>query len=219
MAAGLPEAIAADQTRLAELDRQIDNLVGQLAGGAGESPAIRRALDRLEREAEELRARVDEAIRARGSAIEMPDDDWIRAQMADLPALLVDEPRRAAPLLRRLLVRIEAEGVVAPGKVRGFARLHLRVDPAHLIEESLGGRLAAAAPGRAAPSPAGAREFAVDLGGPTRRDALAPQIAEMRARGVTWPEIGRVTGLGTGNAYNVWKRWCDARPEDRHGVA
>ena len=139
--------------------------------------------------------------------------------MAELPALLADDPRRAGPLLRRLLVRIEAEGVVAPGKVRGFARLHLRVDPAHLIEESLGGRLADAAPGRAAPALSSATEFTVDLGGPTRRDALAPQIAEMRARRVTWPEIGRVTGLGTGNAYNVWKRWRDARPEDRNGVA
>lgn len=32
----------------------------------------------------------------------------------------------------------------------------------------------------------------------------------MRERGMTWPEIGRITGLGTGNVYNVWKRWVNA---------
>ena len=146
-AARQPASIRDNQGRLAELERRIGNLVDQLADGAGESPAFTpmRLGDQLEREAEDVRGRVDEAIRAGATAVAMPDDDWIRAQMAELPALLADEPRRAAPLLRRLLVRIEAEGVVAPGKVRGFARLRLRVDPSRLIEESLGGRLADAA--------------------------------------------------------------------------
>jgi hypothetical protein len=32
----------------------------------------------------------------------------------------------------------------------------------------------------------------------------------MRVQGITFIEIGILTGLGTGNAYNAWKRWADA---------
>jgi hypothetical protein len=61
----------------------------------------------------------------------------------------------------------------------------------------------------------GSMKFHLDLGGPTRRDVLAPANAAMREGGMTWPAIGVETGLGTGNAFNVWKRWLDAQPERR----
>jgi hypothetical protein len=62
-------------------------------------------------------------------------DDLIRGQLADLPSLLADDLRRGASLLRRLLGRVTAESVVAPGKSRGFARLHIPVDVMNMLTE------------------------------------------------------------------------------------
>jgi DNA invertase Pin-like site-specific DNA recombinase len=215
LAGRLPESLRADEGRLAELDRQVENLVDQLADGAPESAALRRRLDRLEREAEAVRGRIAEARRVQQAAVAVPDDAWLRAQLADLRPLLADDPRRAAPLLRRFFSAVTAEAVVAPGKRRGFIRLHVRLDAVHVLAEALGGRLPEAVLAAAVSSTSGElMGFQLDLGEPTRRDVLAPEIAALRARGVTWAEIGRVTGLGTGNAHNVWRRWADARPGD-----
>ena len=211
----LPETLRADEERLAELERRIENLVDLLASGTSESPALRHRLDQSEREVAELHGRIAEARRAREAAVAMPDDAWIRAQLAELPPLLADDPGRAVPLLRRLLRRVTVEAVVAPGKSRGFVRLRFRVEALHVLREALGGRLPETILEAAwATSGESATEFHLDLGTPTRRDALAPEIAAMRSRGVTWPEIGRITGLGSGNAYNVWKRWADAHQEE-----
>ena len=46
-------------------------------------------------------------------------------------------------------------------------------------------------------------------------DRLAPKIAEMRAQGVAWRKIGEVTGLGSGNAHNAWKRYTDAQKDTK----
>jgi hypothetical protein len=54
-------------------------------------------------------------------------------------------------------------------------------------------------------------QYRLDLGEPTNYDTLGPEIAAMRDRGVSWAEIGRVTGVGTGNAHNIWKRWSDSQ--------
>jgi DNA invertase Pin-like site-specific DNA recombinase len=216
----LPETLRADERHLAELDKRVENLVDQLADGASDSPALRRRLDQSEREAEGLRGRIAAARRAQEAAVAMPEDAWIRAQLAELPSLLADDPRRSASLLRRLVGAVTAEAVVAPGKRRGFVRLHVRLEAARVLEEVLGGRLPEAVLASAVPSMTEeAREFHLDLGAPTRRDVLAPEVAALRARGVTWPEIGRLTGLGTGNAYNVWKRWAGAGPADHRAHA
>jgi hypothetical protein len=212
----LPEALRADEVHLASLEKQIENLVDHLAEGSSESPALRRRLDYAEREADALRGRIAEGRRARESAIAMPDDAWIRSQLAELPTLLADEPRRTTDLLRRLVGRVTAEEKVAPGKSRGFIHLRFRVDASQILEAALGGRLPESVLEAAKPtSGETSMEFRLDLGGPTRSDVLAPEIAVMRARGVTWPEIGRVTGLGTGNAYKAWKRWTEAARGER----
>src|SRR5262249_50031061 len=132
-AARFPEALRSDERRLAELEKQIDNLVDQLAMGASESPAVRRRLDQLEREAEALRPRIAEARHSQKSVVSMPDEAWVRAQLAELPRLLVENARQAADLLRRLLGRVTAEAIVSPGKSRGFIRLHLCFDAPRLL--------------------------------------------------------------------------------------
>jgi site-specific DNA recombinase len=211
----LPEELRANEVRLAELQKQVGNLLDQMAAGPMESPALRHRLDRLEREESALNARIAEVRQAREAAFAMPDDNWIRAQLAGLPPLLADDPRRAASLLRRLLGRVTAEAIVAPGKSRGFVRLHLRVNGLRVIEEVLGGTLPESVIAfAAATTNAEAQEFRLDLGEPTRRDVLAPEIAAMRSQGMAWAEIARITGLGVGNCHNVWRRWIDAQPGD-----
>jgi site-specific DNA recombinase len=211
-AALLPDSLRADEVRLAELRRKVDNLVEQLAEGDVESPALRRRLAELEREAGALDRRVGEGRGAIQAAVKMPDDGWIKARLAELPALLGDDSRLAAPLLRRLLGRVTAEAMVAPGKVRGYVRLHVNLEAQASLKEVLGGRLPDSMLALAASTCGeGPMTFDLDLGGPSRRDVWAPRIAEMRAGRMTWEEIGRVTGLGTGNAHNVWKRWTDAQ--------
>jgi hypothetical protein len=214
-AAELPEALRHDEVRLTNLERRIDNLVVNLADGGVESLALRRQLTLFERETEEIRARLEAGHQARASLIAMPDDQWIEAELGNLPALLQKESHGMATLLRRLLGRVTAECVVAPGKQRGFIRLRFRVSAVVVLKEVLGGRLPAAILSAVtAGAPDAAQEFTIDLGGPTRRDQLAPEIATMRERGMTWAEIGLSTGLGTGNAYNVWKRWTDAQTDE-----
>jgi len=208
----IPKSLQTDERRLAELESQIEHLVDQLAGGTAESPALRRRLDKYEQEFEVLRVRVEEGRRARETAIEMPDDGWIRTQLAELPPLLVDDLDRTPRLLRRLFGRVTAEAILAPGKQRGFMRLHLCVEPLKVLKEALQEKLPesvfAAAGSEASVS---SIKYQLDLGKPTRFDDLAPEIVALRDQSVTWPEIGRVTGVGTGNAYNIWKRWSDAQ--------
>lgn len=214
----LPESLRATEERLAQIEKRIDNIVDQLADGSPDSSALRLRLSKEEAEADALRRSVADGKRAQEAAIAMPEDDEIRTQLTDLKTSLADDPRRSAPLLRRLLGRVTAEAIVAPGKKRGFIRLHVRLKPDRLLQEVLHGRL----PGIVIPGddPNGdgpTAEYHLDLGEPTRRDAVAPEIDSMRAKGMTWIEIDRVTQLGIGNSYNVWKRWADAQP-GRQGV-
>jgi site-specific DNA recombinase len=218
--ARLPETQKADQARLVEIESRIDNLVDQLSLGASESPALRRRLDSLEADAETIRERVKQGRQALEALTKMPSEEWVREQLAGLPELLSDDPRRAAPLLRRLLGHVEAESIVAPGKERGFIRLHVSLDPRALLEEVLGGQLPDSVLALAAEADGERQQtFEVDLGEPNQRDVWAPKIEEMRKNGVGWKEIGEITKLGTGNAHNVWKRWKYARPKSSAATA
>ena len=161
-----------------------------------------------------LSARIAEARLSQEAAVAMPNDDWIKAQLSELSPLLDDDTRRAAILLRRLVSRVRAEAIVAPGKSREFIRLHVQVDALNLLKEALGGKLPESIMATATSHSNEGTEFQLDLGKPTRRDVAAPEIAAMRARDMTWEEIGKRTGLGTGNAHNVWKRWVDAQPKE-----
>jgi DNA invertase Pin-like site-specific DNA recombinase len=210
----IPAALKADEARLRQLEARIENLVDQLADGSLESPAIRRRLIEHEREAEELRARIKDVSAQKEGALSLPDDEWIKAQMANLASLLREEPAQAALLFRRLLGKVTADVVVAPGKVRGFVRLYVRVDAVQLLVAALGDRVpewvfSSCTPAKQSP------EFQLDLGAPTRPDKWAPEIAEMRDKGMKWAEIAAITGIAIGNASNVLKRWRSAKPPDR----
>lgn len=207
----LPAALEEDRLRLAKLEREIANLVEALADGSTAIHAVERALAGKESETTSLRARIAAAEARRGAALAVPDDAWIRAHLGGLPDLLRGEPHAAAPLLRRLLGPVRAEAVIAPGKVRGYARLRVQVRGNALVEEVLRGRLPGDVLEQVLPADGSlSGDLVLDLGSPTRYDRLATQIAAMREEGMTFPAIGEATGIGSGNAYNVWRRHTDA---------
>jgi DNA invertase Pin-like site-specific DNA recombinase len=214
----LPESLKADESRLLESEQSIKSLIHQLvklsSEGLPDSPAMRRELTDTEAQAAELRARVLEGRKFHAAAVTMPADNWIKEQLGNLAQNFREEPRRTALLLRRLLDRVTAESVVAPGKKRGFTRLRIRPRAYAVLKEALVDRIPSALLDTASNCVEEAAEVVLDLGGPTRRDQVAPEVARMRAEGKTWVEIGRVTGLGRGNACNVGKRWSDAHHAD-----
>ena len=139
--AKIPEGLQADQNRLDLLEKQVGNLVDQLANGCADSPALRSRLEVTEREVKLLRDRIEEQRRVQKATGAMPDDSWIREQLLKLPSLLQSDPGKTSLMLRRLMGRVTAEAVVAPGKSRGFIRLHFRVAAMQVLKEALGGTL------------------------------------------------------------------------------
>jgi hypothetical protein len=209
----VPASVKADEALLADRGRKIGNLIDGLADGSLDSAAVRQRLKELEREADEIRTRIAENRSLCRGGIMFPDDPWIQEQLCAMGPLLNEDVGRAATLLRQLLGRVTAEDVVAAGKQRGFIRLRFQIDPEQVARAALGDRVPEAIMKQLIPTLGNhARELHLDLGGPNRRDVWAPEIDSMRKQGMTWEQIGRVTGLGTGNAYNVWKRYVDARP-------
>jgi len=210
----VPASLEADSKRLSQVEKEIDNLVGLLADGSFDSPAAKERLRRSEAEAESLRARIARAKQAMAAPVEFPDDRWIQDQLVDLASLLKSyNVPKTAVLLRKLLGKVTAHAVIAPGKLRGFAQLRFRIDGWELLSAVLGNRI----PDSVLQTMVESRnlgsspEFQIDLGEPTRRDKLAPKIAELRAQKVSWPEIAQITGIAIGNAYNVWKRYVSAQ--------
>ena len=163
-----------------------------------------------------MRDRIEERRQAQKATGAMPDDSWIREQLLQLPSLLQSDPGKTSLMLRRLMGRVTAEAVVAPGKSRGFMRLHFRVAAMQVLKEALCGTLpeailSAIKVDNTEPE----TEFYLDLGEPTRCDILGPEIAAMRDRGVTWDEISIRTGLRPCNAFYAWRRWIEAQGGER----
>lgn len=214
----LPEELATARQRLALLDKQIHNLVSALADGTVESITLKQRLADAEREAKELRQQISQAEQVEKAPASLPDEGWVQEQLRSLAGLLKLELPQAAMTLRQLLGKVAAHAILAPGKKRGYAQLRFRVNAWASLRAALQKRLsepalemltANTAPADVSP------EIHLDLGQPTVMDTLAPEIAAMRAQGLTWADVCRRTGLGLGPAYVAWKRWTDAQSEDR----
>ena len=120
----LPQTLRADEVMLKTVRDRIGNLVDSLADGVGDSAAIRGRLRGLEREAAELAHRIDTARASLVGVSAMPDDEWIRAQLSDVPSLLRDDPRRAAPSAARR----------CPSRVRDRTRQASRFRPPSRVD-------------------------------------------------------------------------------------
>lgn len=217
LASQVPEELAADERQLARLEKEIDNLGECLARGT-QSPTLKHKLDEREEQVESLRKRIEEQKIILTAPVAMPEEEWFQAQLADLVSVLNDDKRQAALFLRRILGKVRAFEIRAPGKKRGYIRLRFRVNAWATLKEALQDLLPdvviAAIADETSASDSTSPEFVLDLGQPTRMDKLAPQIVALREQGHTWDEIGRRTGIRPGNAWTVWKRHTSAEGGD-----
>ena len=213
----VPAELEAARKRLAEIEPKIESIVDQLVNQGFESEALKGRLTELESEAERLKQTAEKLETHARRPVELPDDAWVKKQLADLTSVLGEDVRRSARFLRELFGEVKAHEIIPPGKRRGYIQLKFRVSVWSTFRQVLGDRLpecwtASVSDAIDDQGP----EFTLDLGGPTRMDDWGPKIAEMRSRKppVHWEEIQRITGLGSGPAYVAWKRWVDAQDAD-----
>ena len=209
----IPAEIMADEKRLVQLEKQIENWADSLAEVRSQTIASRLAA--AEVDAGNLRKRIEHARQMLAVPVAMPDDVWIAAQLKGIASLIRQDERRAAILLRKVIGRVHAFQVLPPGKQRGYAYLRFKVNGWEVLRAVLDGQIPDGITALLIPNPEDkdglSDEFQIDLGGPSRMDVCAPKIAEMRAQGVPWKEIWRNTRLGSGPAYVAWKRYVEAQ--------
>jgi uncharacterized protein YerC len=209
--------VASLQQRKKETQRKLDNLVEALTEGTLTGPSVKSRLAELESELESINSALEQQNQLLSKPLELPDETWIAKRFHELSSLMTDDSRRAAILIRKLIPRITANHVIAPGKTRGYTQIRFSFnrfaaiqtaidDPRMETFADLQGQSELALEDR----PGMLEEFVIDLGGPTQYDALAPRIAVMRAAGATWKAIQAETGIAIGNLYNVWARYIKA---------
>jgi hypothetical protein len=220
----VPAQLAADKRRLRELEQAIRVILDRLESPEmRQSEALNQRLSEREAEVAELERSIQAAEEAVASSAEFPDEQWIRQQLKDIPSLFREDQAGAGRLLRRLIGRIEASPVVAPGKKRGYSRLTFHVNAWDVVLAALDGQIPESVSQRtrdyaeAYQSP----QFVIDLGHPGRLEEWAPRIAEMRMSRVPWKKICEITGLSLGPAYTTWQRYVGAMKalKDHEGSA
>jgi hypothetical protein len=209
-AARLPEQQQQVQKHLAEVQRQIANLVAALADGTLTSTAVRERLTDLEAQAQQLKGQLASYETFHHGEVDLPDNAWLAERLRQWITLLNGETPRAAALLRQTISSVAAYPVIAPGKKRGYTQLRFCIQAWKMLRAALGTQLAEGLPLPVSPggdAQALSPEFVLDLGEPTAMDRWAPRIANWRAEGVTWEEIVRRTGLDLNRAFVAWKRY------------
>ena len=221
-AARMPAERERDEQRLAEVKLQVERIVDFISkpddkSGAlkPQSEAVKTRLETLEREGAEIEDRLAETALPSASDLALPDETWVREQMADWSMGLTD-PARAAAAILNAVASLEAEPIVAPGKKRGYAQLRLRIKEWSLFLAAIGGRLPCSLR-RLLPDDLESDEsktILLPLGEPTLMDSWAPEIVKWREEGVIWTEIVRRTGLDLNRVYRAWKRHLEAQGEN-----
>jgi len=205
----IPTDVAAAESELVEIDRKIGFYVKALADPTFDSPSVKAELMKLETRKRQLHDQIEAGCKVLDMPLALPTDEWIRAQLADLVEVLRERSNKAALLLRALLGKVTAFAEIPRGKKRGYSQLRFRINGWEALRAILGEHMPQSMLMLLSSSPElvseTSPEFRLDLGKPTRRDELGPQIAAWREQKITWEEICHRTGLGLGSAYGAWK--------------
>ena len=209
----VPLQVDEKKRRLTEVEKAISNFLGAVERGGPESDAVMARIKELENKKNVLCEEVREAEITMKAEVSLPSQDHVKAQMARLPEILRGEVGPAALLLRQILAEVTVKSIVPSGKVKGYGQLTFNIDGwkvlTHAINDQMPyGILSSIQAGSEMKSPT----FVLDVGGPSRRDEWAPKISDMRSKGIPWNEIGRITGLGAGNAWIANDRWVKRQP-------
>jgi cell division septum initiation protein DivIVA len=213
----VPQELEAKSKSKADLQKMVDNITAAIESSGARSAHLLERLSEHEAKIARLEAEIAEAEAALSGSSSLPSESQIADQVAHLAEVLRGDVRPAALLLRDILGKVMVYAVVPVGKKRGFPRLKFRISgwavAVRVLENASNNSASILA--TAPKGDCDTTEVVLDIGGPSRMDEQAPRIAEMRLKGVAWNEIGRLTGLGTGNAWTAWKRYTDAqRKED-----
>ena len=149
--------------------------------------SIRERFEELDGEIGHLAAEISKDEQQLESLIQLPDHDWIVAEIEKLPCVLRTDNGKAAQLLGELFDVVRVYRVILPGKQRGYQQLRFRLKAWRIIRTALDGQLpsiisetiSADDGGDACMSP----EFCVDVGGPTRADSASAYIVKRRGEG------------------------------------
>jgi DNA invertase Pin-like site-specific DNA recombinase len=215
LSARLPTDIESKLSEREKLGREIRNLTTAIAESGSSGGTLVAALAQRETRLALLVQELNDAGKLASIQVTMPAPLWIEEQIKHLDNLLSDDPVQMALVLRRLLGKVIAHAMPLASKRRGYVRLQFTFSVwsagMELLKDTIPGALVLK---EDMPGVVMNRVVCLDIGGPTRMDEWAPKIAEMRAQGVKWERIGEISGLGTGNAHNAWKRWTDVqKPE------
>ena len=212
----LPPEIEADCKRVAELADEIERLVDLLMASPN-SEALRKRLADSEAKVPRLQEQIKAAEGLLVVPTQVPDDKWIAEQFVQLTGVLREDSSNAAILLRKLLSTVHVHEVIPTGKKRGWPQLRFTISILDSLREVLAGRIPdgvlSLLVGRTTES-ATSSEIPLDLGGPSRMDQWGPKIVAMRKAKVSWEDICKITGLGSGPAFVAWKRCADAEAQN-----
>lgn len=217
----LPNELSEREQELGKVQAQIDRGVDLLLEGADKNPSLNERVKQLEKRKAELEAQIVELEAADRQRHRLPDEAWVREQLASLAEVLTSDTRRAAVLLRSILIDLRVGQVIPPGKQRGFAILSFRISGL--------GVLRAAMPSLSLPGSAddggladeASETFEISFGNLSQMDRWVYQWGEtidtMRRRGVLWREVYAATGLQSGPAYTVLQRYRAWRNDQADG--
>ena len=214
-AAELPQKRKQLETDFADVAAKADRYGDQLGEpGKKESPTLRRKPDAAEARQRQLEA--DLRALPPTADIRMPDEAWVLGEMANLSALLKERSVQAMALIRRMIGRIDADAVVAPGKKRGFCRLRFNLDLPAVVAAILQEKLPTGVRALVGDLPTvGERvAFEIDLRPLLETEKWADDIYAWRQQTppLPWNEIRHRTGgkLTLATCMVVYKRYCQA---------
>jgi hypothetical protein len=210
----LPVELEQKNQRRLKLEKVLANLTEAIAEKGVQSDAVVNRLSETESELKAITQAIEQNQARLACNVTMPSESWIQEQMLLLADFVHGEVSQVAHLLKRLIGKIIVEEVPLIGKKRGYPRIRFRLAPISILREVLRNHDESVSQMLPDSQPDEGEEIVIDLGAPTRMDKLAPEIAVMRVQGLSWRKIGKLTGIGRGNAFTAWKRWHDAQIEN-----
>ena len=198
----LPHDLEEATAERGKLEREIRNLTDALAKG-DISDVLMGAIRERKNKLPDLDQRLAELQRLNAVPDALPSRDYIALQLRDLVSILLEDSGRSAQILRTILGKVHVHELAIAGKKRGYLQFRFRLSGFAVLSHVMGDL---ALPLELSNGNAVDPEVCLDVTAPTSMDKLAPRIAEMRARGASWKEISRATGLAPANAAVAWKR-------------
>jgi hypothetical protein len=207
-----PAELTARRQRLEEARKKSANLLAAVENDGGQIQVLLQRLTEVQNEITQFEEQIAALEKKRGAPAVLPSMDWLKAELANLPKLLNEGMPQSALLLRKIVGRVTVNSIIPAGKKKGWGELEFCLDAGNILAQVIGDKLVLPI---TAASPNSEQKFRVPLGGPTRMDRWAPEIVTMRAKGMTWKEISRVTGLKPANAHFAYKRLLEASDASR----